>query len=89
MKDGFTAAELAEGQRGLLSFRQLSRAQDGGLTAALANNLYLGRTLLRKSAEVDAALAALTLDQVNAALRKYVKPDQFVSGFAGDFKAGN
>ncbi len=88
LKDGFTASELAEGQRGLLSFRQLGRAQDGGLTAALANNLYLGRTFA-KSAEVDAALSALTLDQVNAALRKYIKPDQFVSGYAGDFKGRN
>ena len=88
LKDGFTAAELADGQRGLFSGRQLSRAQDGGLTAALANNLYLGRTFA-KSAEVDAALAALTLDQVNAALRKYIKSDQFVSGYAGDFKGVN
>ncbi len=70
----------------MLSFRQLGRAQDAGLAAALASNLYIGRTFLR-SAEVDAAIASLTLDQVNAALRKYLKPDRFVSGYAGDFKA--
>jgi zinc protease len=88
LQGGFTAAELAQGQRGLLSFRQLGRAQDAGLAAALASNLYIGRTFLR-SAEVDAAIAALTLDQVNAALRKYLQPDRFVSGYAGDFKSGN
>ncbi|WP_418315257.1 M16 family metallopeptidase [Piscinibacter sakaiensis] len=85
LKEGFTAAELQEGQRGLLSFRQLSRAQDGWLTSALANHVYLDRTFAR-DAEIDAALAKLTLEQVNAALRKYIRPDQFVSGFAGDFK---
>jgi len=38
------------------------------------------------SARVDAALAALTPDQVQAALNKYLKPGDFVSVFAGDFK---
>lgn len=85
LKDGFTAAELAEGQRGLLSFRRLGRAQDATLASALASNLVLGRSF-EVSARVDAALAALTLDQVNAALRTYLKPERFVSGFAGDFK---
>ena len=85
LQDGFTAQELTEGQRGLLSFRRLSRAQDGALAGALASNLYLGRTFAR-SAEVDAALAKLTLAEVNAALRKYVRPESFAAAFAGDFK---
>ena len=86
LKEGFTAQELAEGQRGLLSFRRLSRAQDASLAGALGNNLYLGRTF-EFSARVDAALAALTTEQVNAALRRYIKPDGFVIAFAGDFKS--
>jgi zinc protease len=85
LKDGYTAAELEDGKRGLLSFRRLSRAQDGNLADALARNLDLGRTFAR-SAEVDAQLQALTLDQVNAALRKYIDPAKFVVGVAGDFK---
>ncbi|MEO7337089.1 MAG: pitrilysin family protein, partial [Caldimonas sp.] len=85
LKDGFTAQELSEGQRGLLNFRRLSRAQDGGVAAALANNLFLDRTFAY-SAKVDSALEALTLEQVNAALRKYLKPENFVFAFAGDFK---
>jgi zinc protease len=86
LREGFTAQELAEGQRGLLSARRLSRAQDGSTAGLMAQNLYLGRTFM-KSAEVDAALEKLTLEQVNAALRKYIKPDQWVSAFAGEFKA--
>ncbi|HEX6363412.1 MAG TPA: pitrilysin family protein, partial [Albitalea sp.] len=84
LRGGFTPQELAEGQRGLLSGRRLSRAQDGTVAALMAQNLYLGRTF-RKSAEVDAALEKLTLEQVNAALRKYLKPEQWVSAFAGEF----
>ncbi len=85
LKDGFTAAELSEAQRGLLNFRRLSRAQDATVAATLANNLYVGRTFAY-SAKIDAALAALTVEQVNAALRKYVRPDSLVIAFAGDFR---
>ena len=83
---GFTARELDEGKRGLLSFRNLSRAQDRNLSRALAANIDLERTMA-KSAEVDTQLQALTLEQVNAALRKYIDPGRFVVGVGGDFKA--
>ena len=86
LKDGFEAKELDEGRGGLLNFRRLSRAQDDVLASALASNLYLERTF-EVSARVDAALAALTLEQVNAALRKYLKPEAIDLVFAGDFKA--
>ncbi len=85
LKDGFTEQELSEGRRGLLSRRRLSRARDAVLASTWAEYLYLGRTF-RKSAEVDAALESLTLAQVNEALRRYVKPDQLVWAFTGDFK---
>jgi zinc protease len=85
LKDGFTAQELAEGQRGLLSRRRLQRAQDTAVVGQMAFNLYLGRTF-EKSAQVDAALEKLTVADVNAALRKYLKPDQWVWAFAGEFK---
>ncbi|MDE2094948.1 MAG: insulinase family protein, partial [Burkholderiales bacterium] len=85
LKDGFSEQELREGQASLLNYRKLARAQDGGVAFALANNLYLGRTYALQ-AQVDAEIGKLTLEQVNAALRKYVTPDMFVSVFAGDFK---
>ncbi|HRH86190.1 MAG TPA: pitrilysin family protein [Rubrivivax sp.] len=85
LKDGFGAQELQAGRDGLLAFRRLSRAQDDVLASQLASNLYLGRTF-EISARVDAALAALTPEQVNAALRKYLKPESFDIVFAGDFK---
>ena len=85
LREGFTSKELVDGKNGLLSFRRLSRAQDANLAFALAANLDLGRTLAR-AAEVDAQLQGLTLEQVNAALRKYVDPSRFAGGAAGDFK---
>lgn len=84
-RDGFTAAELADGKRGLLGFRRLGRAQDAGIAAQLANNLYLGRTFL-KSAEIDRALETLTPEAVSAAARRYLDPQRLVIGLAGDFK---
>jgi zinc protease len=85
LKDGFSRAELESGKSGLLNFRRLSRAQDDVLAGAWVNNLYLGRTFER-SKQVDLALEALTVEQVNAVLRKYLQPGNFVVGFAGDFK---
>ena len=85
LKDGFSANELEEGRRGLLNFRRLSRAQDSTVAHALTNNLYLGRSFAI-SARVDAALAQLSVAQVNAALRKYIRPEALVTALAGDFK---
>ncbi|TDP82160.1 zinc protease [Aquabacterium commune] len=85
LKQGFTQAEFESGKRGLLSFRRLGRAQDARLAAGWVSNLYLDRDFA-VSARVDAQLEALTLAQVNAALRRHLQPAQFVFGFAGDFK---
>ena len=85
LKDGFTAQELSEGKSSLLNFRRLARAQDDGVAGAIANNLFLGRSFARAAA-VDAAIEALTLEQVNAALRKYLNPAAFSAVYAGDFK---
>lgn len=85
LKDGFTAKELGEGVSSLLSFRRLNRAQDDHLAGEISENQLLGITFAREAA-VDAAIAKLTLDQVNAALRKYLKPGEFAAAYAGDFK---
>jgi zinc protease len=85
LKDGFGTRELEEGKTGLLSFRRLARAQDGTVAETWARNLDLGRTFAR-AAQVDAQLKALSVEQVNAALRKYIDPAKWVVGVAGDFK---
>jgi zinc protease len=85
LKDGFTAQELAEGKRALLNYRTLSRAQDGSVADSWVRNLDLGRTFAF-SGQIDDKLKALTVAQVNEALRKYIDPSRFVLGVAGDFK---
>ncbi|MFZ4650819.1 MAG: M16 family metallopeptidase [Rubrivivax sp.] len=86
LKSGFTAQELQDAKAGLLNLRRLSRAQDGSLARLLASNLYLGRTMAW-SAALERSIQAATLAQVNAALVKYLKPESFVIGVGGDFKA--
>ena len=51
----------------------------------LVSQAYLDRTWAR-AAEVDQAIEKLTAAEVNAALRKYVKPAEFAYAYAGDFK---
>jgi zinc protease len=81
---GFTDAEVQAGKDGLMQERRLARTQDGTVAAVLASQSFLGRTWAF-SAAIDTAIANLTTANVNAAFRKYVKPDQFGYAFAGDF----
>jgi zinc protease len=85
LKDGFTQAELDNTRNSLLSLRRQSRTQDATVAGALAGNLYLKRDF-SVSQKVDDAIAALTLEQVNAAFRKYIRPDRWATAFGGDFK---
>ena len=85
LKDGFDEKELQDAKQSLLNFRRLSRAQDANLSGALASNLKLGRSFAITQ-KVDDQIAAATLDQVNAAIRKHLQPASFVYGFGGDFK---
>jgi zinc protease len=85
LTEGFTQQELDEARNGLLNRRRLDRAQDAGVVGALANNLYLGRKFARLQ-QTDEAIAALTLEQVNAAWRRHIAPRRLVQAWAGDFK---
>jgi zinc protease len=83
-RDGFTAEELKDAKSGLLSTRRLARAQDAGLASTLAFYLEIDRTMAYQ-AKVDRAIEALTLEQANAAFRKYIDPSKLASAYAGDF----
>ena len=82
---GFTQAELEQNRVGLLGLRRLQRAQDSSVAAQLVRNLHLKRTFAL-SQRVDAALEKLTLDDVNAAFRKYADPARWSIAWGGDFK---
>ncbi|MCC6198015.1 MAG: insulinase family protein [Burkholderiales bacterium] len=84
IKEGFSEAEVEAAKKGVLQERRLSRTEDGRIAGALSNQSYLGRTFATSGA-VDAAIAKLSTADVNAALRKYLKPSEFAYAFAGDF----
>src|SRR6185295_2820799 len=84
LKSGFTETEVMHGKSGLLEERKLSRADDHRVAGELVSQEYLGRTWAREGA-VDAAIAKLTVADVNAALRKYFKPEDLAYAYAGDF----
>jgi zinc protease len=84
LKDGFTETEVKEAIAALLNYRKLSRAQDANLVSGWIAYMETGRDF-KWSAESDKKVAALTVEQVNAALRKYLQPQRFSSVAAGDF----
>lgn len=80
---GFTADELAKAKTGLLQMNRLVRSQDGALAGQFVSNMLLGRTM-QFQADEDQHIEDATLDQVNAAFRKYVDPSRIAVVWAGD-----
>ena len=72
-----------------MAVQNLAWGAAGPIAGMLADQLFYGRTM-QFTAELDAKYAALTVDQVNAAIRTYFKPDALSVSLAGDFagKAG-
>jgi zinc protease len=83
-RTGFTEQELETAKSGLLSARRQSRAQDGFVARYWLERLYRNETFL-KAAEMDAKLQAVTLNELNAAFRKYIDPNKLAIAKAGDF----
>ena len=86
-KDGFGAEELVNAKRGLLRDRELARAQDGGLASTWVRLLDAGRTFAFDK-QIEERVEALTLEQVNAALRKYIAVERMVIVIGGDGAKG-
>ena len=59
--------------------------EDIALTNVGLDLLGQARLWFAYAGEVDARIAGLSTAEVNAALRKYVRPDAFVDVYAGDF----
>ena len=84
VRDGITAEELKTSVNSLLTQRRQNRANDGSIAGLLARNLYMGRTMAW-AADFESKLEALTVDDVNAAIRKHIKPETLSLFAAGDF----
>ncbi len=83
-RDGFTADEMKRAKDAIASGSRLARAQDHVLARIFVSFVERGKTP-KYFAELDALRAGITLDEVNAAFRKYVVGDRLVYGTAGDF----
>jgi zinc protease len=85
LTDGFTAEEVSAAKAGYLQSQQVNRAQDSVLARVLAARLYTNRTL-SWDAEFEKKIAALTPEQITAALRRHIDPSKITIIKAGDFQ---
>ncbi|HEX3725550.1 MAG TPA: pitrilysin family protein [Pirellulales bacterium] len=83
---GPDTAELEQAKQGYLQQQQVSRTNDSTLAAMLGEELYVGRTMAYY-ADLEKKLAALTPQQVVAAMKKHIHPKRLVIIDAGDFAA--
>ncbi|MDP3668702.1 MAG: pitrilysin family protein [Telluria sp.] len=88
LKEGFTEAELVEAKKGWAQSQEVGRSADAPLAGRLSQYLTLERTMVYDK-ELEAKVAAVTLAQVNEALRQNLKAANVSFVSAGDFaKAG-
>ncbi|NUU01988.1 insulinase family protein [Herbaspirillum robiniae] len=73
LKDGFTQDELLRAKSGILQQRNQQRATDGGIATGWTSLMNLDRDFLWQQ-QLDLKIADLTLEQINAAARKYFDP---------------
>ena len=84
IKEGFTAEEVTAAKSGWLQGRTVTRAQDRSLVGTLNNYLFIKRDL-SWDASLEKRVEQLTVDQINAAMKKYLKPESINIVKAGDF----
>jgi zinc protease len=84
VKDGITAEELADAKKGWQEERKIGRAQDRSLAAGHVAQTAANRTMAFVE-KTDALIEKATLEEVNAAIRKTMVADQFLTVYAGDF----
>jgi len=85
LKDGFAADEVEKAKKTWLDARAQERSEENRVASILMEDERWGRTFAWDD-KLDAAVAALTPDQVNAAFKKYVDPSAFTIVKGGDFK---
>ena len=85
LKDGFTADEVEKAKKMWLDQQSVSRAEENSLAGILASRERWGRTM-DWDAKREAAVSALTPEQVNDAFRRYVHAGDVSIVKGGDFK---
>jgi len=85
VEKGFTADELKLAKEGLLKQLEQGRTEDASLAQDLVQQLDLNRTTAFDQ-QVEDKVRALSVDEINATLKKYVDPKKFSVVKVGDFK---
>jgi zinc protease len=85
VRQGFTREEVEEGKKAVLQARRMARTQDRSLVGRLSSYLFVKRTFAW-DVEFESKIAALTPEQVNAAMRRHLDPGKLSVITAGDFK---
>ena len=84
LRDGITQAELDAAISGYLQEQQVARSNDAQLAGLLEAFAFLSRDLTFVDRQ-QRSISGLTVEQVNAALRKHLNPDRLFVVQAGDF----
>lgn len=88
LKDGFTETEVSEAVKGILDSRAVNRAQDDYLAQSWLQFMEADKTFAFSKA-FEEKIAAVTVESVNAALRRMVVSDDLTWVLSGDLaKAG-
>jgi zinc protease len=84
VSEGFSDAEIAAAKSGYLQARAQARSRDPGLAASWTDKLQRGRTFA-EAARYEERIAALTREDVQAALRKHLDVAKISIVKAGSF----
>ncbi|HKQ37834.1 MAG TPA: insulinase family protein [Verrucomicrobiae bacterium] len=84
LRDGVTAEELDKAREGYLQSLKVGRSSDAALAGVLGSLRHLGRTMLWE-ADFEKKIAALTAEQISAAMKRHIDPKKLVIVAAGDF----
>ncbi len=84
LENGFTAEEVDAAKRGWLDAAERRRSSDATVAGILSGNLFLNRDMAFV-AEQEAAITALTAEDINAALKRHLDLDKISIFRGGDF----
>ena len=85
LKDGFKPEELKDAISGYLQGQEVNRSKDRSLSNKLASNLFLNRTM-KFDQETESKISKLKVEDVNTAVKKWIKPGKLSYVEAGDFE---
>jgi zinc protease len=84
--DGFTQAEVDNAKKAVLDSRLVGRSTDAALLNFMVQHEQLDRPYTWDS-DLEVKIQSLTADQVNAAFKRHIDPNNVSIVKAGDFKA--